>query len=511
MVTELLINVRSHETRIALTENGNVVEFYLERPSTEGLAANIYKGKVLRVLPGMQAAFVDIGQDRAAFLYVADVYERAEEFEELLDQIDEEDSLIREESAGEVHSHPSEEHVQIENLLQEGQEVIVQVAKEPMGHKGARVTTYITLPGRHLVLMPNVKHIGVSRRIEDAAERTRLRDAIEELRPPEYGFIARTASEGTSPDKIKSEMDFLIKLWLSIQDKAKTASLPSLLYQDLDATLRTVRDLFTREVDRLVVDSESEYQKIINFIDTFSKDLKSSVELYTGQEPIFDSFGHEMEINRALARKVWLKSGGYIVIEDTEALVSIDVNTGRYVGKHNLEETIVKTNLEAVKEIAYQLRLRNIGGLIIIDFIDMVREDDQEKVWRALVEALRRDKAKTNVLKMSELGLIEMTRQRTRDNISRVMKEPCFYCQGEGYLMSELSICYEAFRGLEREALRTLAGSLSLTVHPRIMEKLLDEERHSLEELEINLGKRVIIHEDGELHLEEYRIEPENG
>jgi len=509
MVTELLINVRPHETRIALTENGNVVEFYLERSSTEGLTANIYKGKVLRVLPGMQAAFVDIGQSRAAFLYVADVYDQTGKIGELLDFADGLDSPPDQVEPQAPLSSPAEEHQhQIEHLLQEGQEVIVQVVKEPLGQKGARVTTYITLPGRHLVLMPNVKHIGVSRRIADQAERARLKSTIEELRPPDFGFIARTASEGITPDKLESEMDFLIRLWQSIQNKVKTAPTPSLLYQDLDATLRAVRDLFTREVDRLVVDSEPEYNKILNFIDTFSSDLKSAVELYTGLEPIFDSFGHEMEISRAIARKVWLKSGGYIVIEETEALVSIDVNTGRYVGKHNLEETIVKTNLEAVKEIAYQLRLRNIGGLIVIDFIDMARADDQERVWTALVEALRRDKAKTNVLRMSELGLIEMTRQRTRDNIGRVLREPCFYCQGEGYLMSAVSICHEIFRGLEREALRTTSESLNLCVHPKIKEMLLDEERHSLDETQSRLKKRVIIQEDGELHLEEYQIEP---
>jgi len=508
MNNELIINVRPHETRIALVENGTVVEFYLERPSIEGLAGNIYKGKIVRVLPGMQSAFVDIGQERAAFLYVGDVYDQDKEFEEMLTKMEGNgDALLEDHAELEVNRRLDDERFQIEDLLHEGQEIIVQVFKEPMGNKGARVTSYITLPGRHLVFMPTIKHIGISRRIEDEEERQRLKHIIEDLNAAHNGFIARTASEGVSMERIKPEMDFLIKIWERIQERAKHASIPSLLHQDLDATLRAVRDLFTQEVDRLVVDSESEYEKILKFIDTFSPHLKSAVELYRGQEPVFDYYDLEAEINRALARKVWLKSGGYIVIEDTEALVAIDVNTGRYVGKHNLEETIVKTNLEAVKEIAYQLRLRNIGGLIVIDFIDMEREANRERVRTALIDALRRDKARTNVLKMSELGLIEMTRQRTRDSIHRVMSEPCFYCQGEGYLLSKTSICFEAFRDLEREALQLSTDSMILTVNPHIKELLLDEEQHSLNELEMRLGKHIKVREDPNLHLENYRIE----
>ncbi|MEE9516868.1 MAG: Rne/Rng family ribonuclease [Candidatus Adiutricales bacterium] len=507
MNTELIINVRSYETRIALVENGTVVELYLERSSTEDIAGNIYKGRILRVLPGMQASFVDIGQDRSSFLYVADVHYHEREFERMLSRMELEDNGL-EENTDSAQGHPLEEiRFQIEELLYEGQEIMVQVSKEPMGNKGARVTSYVTLPGRHLVLMPSVEHIGISRRIEDEDERQRLKTIIADLRPNNYGFIARTASAGVSPDRIQSEMDFLVKLWRNIQEQAKSSPVPSLLHQDLGATLRAVRDLFTREVDRLVVDSEVEYERILSFIDTFSTHLKSSVELYRGREPVFDFYDLEVEIGRAMARKVWLKSGGYIVIEDTEALVSIDVNTGRYVGQHNLEDTIVKTNLEAVKEIVYQLRLRNIGGLIVIDFIDMEREANREKVWTAVTDNLRRDRAKTNVLKMSELGLIEMTRQRTRDNLGRVLQEYCTYCLGEGYLLSKTSICYEAFRDLEREALHASSNSLYLTVNPQIKEMLLDEERHSLSELELRLGKRVTIREDPNLHLEHYRVE----
>lgn len=508
MTTELIMNVRSHETRIALVENDMVLEFYLERSSIEGITGNIYKGKILRVLPGMQAAFVDLGLEKAAFLYVADVGNHDREIAEVFADGQQEEPVNFDQRFESRQTYDDDNHrFNIEELLEEGQEVLVQVSKEPMGNKGARVTTYATLPGRHLVLMPTVTHIGISRRIEDEEERERLRNIIEETRTQGYGYIARTAADGASADKISSEMDFMTKLWENIQEKASHSSAPSLLHHDLGASLRTVRDLFTREVDSLVVDSTEEYQKILAFIDTFAPSLKSGVELYEGAEPVFDYYDVEAEIERAMARKVWLKSGGYIVIDATEALVSIDVNTGRFVGRHNLEETILMTNLEAVKEIAYQLRLRNIGGLIVIDFIDLERESNREKVWTSLVDALRKDKAKTNVLKISELGLIEMTRQRTRDNLGRVLREPCFYCQGEGLLLSETSICYEAFRDLEREAAQTMDESLFLTVNPKIKERLLDEERHSLHELEDRMGKRVHIREDSALHLEDYRIQ----
>jgi len=509
MSTELIVNARTHATRIALLENGSLVEFYLEESSKEGISGNIYLGRVVRVLPGMQAAFVDIGQSRAAFLYVADVYDHRKEFELLLKQeeVEEEEEVLPEEPEVQEYQSYTEHAFQIEELVHEGQDILVQVSKEPMGHKGARVTSHISLPGRHLVLMPTVCHIGVSRRIEDEDERKRLRELIQELRPAEFGFIARTASEGISREKLKSEMDFLIKLWQTIQKKAMNGPVPSLIHQDLDLTLRVVRDLFTEEVDRLIIDSECEYEKIIKFVNTFSPSLTSAVELYRGREPIFDAYGVEGEISRALAKKVWLKSGGYIVIEATEALVAIDVNTGRYVGWHNLEETILKTNLEAVKEIAYQLRLRNIGGLIVIDFIDMEFEPNREKVYAALKEALRRDKSKTKVLRMSELGLIEMTRKRTRENIDRLLREPCFYCQGEGYLLSKTSICHEAFRSLERKALGNSGESIFLTVHPELKELLLDEERYAMDDLERRLGKRVIIRADESLHIEEYHID----
>ncbi len=513
MATELLINTRSYETRVALIENNTLAELHIERPNRHSLAGNIYKGRVIRVLPGMQAAFVDIGLERAAFLYITDVTDNFEEFEALMKDEEEEDL---EEGLGELEGELEEKttshqlYFNIEDLLNEGQELLVQVVREPLGSKGARITTHISLPGRHLVLMPTMDHVGVSRRIEDEEERKKLRELLNTIKPNGFGLIARTASEGGPKDKIKTEMDFLIKLYNNIQQKMPRAPIPSLIHQDLNITLRAVRDLFTKEVDRLIIDSRPEYEQIMEFIDTFMPKLKPLVHLYEEREPLFDDYGIEVEVGRSLGKKVWLKSGGYIVIEGTEALTSIDVNTGRYVGKRNLEETILKTNLEAVKEIAYQLRLRNIGGLVVIDFIDMEKKGDREKVFNALKEALKRDKNKTNVLKMSELGLIEMTRKRTRENLTRLIREPCFYCEGEGWLKSKNSICYQIFRQIEREAWEMPGDRLTLQVHPEIAGLLLDEEHPAMEELEQRIGKRISVEAKETLHLEQFKISDEN-
>src|SRR5512139_3502365 len=504
MASDLIINAAPGETRVALLENGAVVELYIERAEERSIAGNIYKGRVVRVLPGMQAAFVDIGMDKAAFLYVSDVYDNAEEMAEIMTVGGGEVEPDDPESARPV-SFP-ERNLHIEDRLQEGQEILVQVAKEPLGGKGARITSHISIPGRHLVLMPTVDHVGVSRRIEQDKERRRLRELILGIKPPSCGFIARTAAEGVERDQIKAEMDFLLKLWQTIQRKSEHGPVPGLIHQDLDVTLRAVRDLFTHEVDKLVIDSPTEYEKILRFVDTFSPELKALVRLYEEPEPLSDAYGIEMELQRALAKKVWLKSGGYIVIEKTEALTAIDVNTGRYVGKRNLEETILKTNLEAVKEIAYQLRLRNIGGIIILDFIDMARELNREKVFNTLKDALRRDKSKTNILKMSDLGLIEMTRKRTKESLSRVLCEPCLYCEGEGYLKSTQTICYEIFREIERDHRSRAGHRIMVEVHPAVANLLCDEERHLLENLERRYQVQITVHASQHLHLEQYEI-----
>jgi ribonuclease G len=396
---------------------------------------------------------------------------------------------------------------QIEELLHEGQDIMVQVAKEPLGTKGARVTSHISLPGRHLVFMPTVNHIGISRRIEDKEERERLKALIDEIRPGNFGFIARTVSEGDSKEKLKSEMNFLVKLWGSITERMDKANEPGILHRDLNISLRAVRDLFTREVDRLIIDSRDEYNNILSFIDTFAPSLRYSVELYEDLEPIFDAYGIDLEISRALGTKIWLKSGGYIVIEMTEALTSIDVNTGSYVGKRNLEETILKTNLEAVKEIAYQLRFRNIGGLIVIDFIDMEKKANRERIFTVLRDALNTDRSKTNILPMSDLGLIEMTRKRTRENLNRMLSEPCFYCEGKGTLKSKRTICYEIFRDLERECFGMADDApVHVLVNPEIENVMREEEQDSAMDLEKRINRRIIVAAKKAFHIEQYEI-----
>jgi ribonuclease G len=505
MTNELVINARPHETRVALVENGNVVELHLKRGSEQELLGNIYLGKVIRVLPGMQAAFVDIGIDKPAFLYVTDVYNDLRQWEQIM--LQEGDDGNNQEIGTPLRMRFQRgADINIEGLLKEGQDILVQVSKEPMGTKGARLTSHITLPGRHLVYMPTVDHIGISRRIENEKERARLKQIVQELSTPGEGFIVRTVSEKAPKEKFKSEVEFLTKLWANIQKKKGTSSAPSILHKELTITLKAVRDLFTKEIDRLVIDSREEYQSIMEFIETFAPNLRYSVELYEGREPIFDAYGIEMEINRALEKKIWLKSGGYIVIESTEALTVIDVNTGSYVGKRNLEETIVKTNLEAVKELAYQIRLRNIGGLIVIDFIDMNREADKEKVFYALKEFLEKDKAKTLVLKMSELGLIEMTRKRTKEDINLFLTDSCPYCEGKGRLKSPTTICYDIFRDLERESVSGAEGKVYLLTSPEIEKVLKEEERYSVMELEKKINRRIIIVGKNDFHIEQYEI-----
>ncbi|MDD2852136.1 MAG: Rne/Rng family ribonuclease [Desulfuromonadaceae bacterium] len=505
MGAELVINAASHETRIALIENGTIAELYIERSREKGIVGNIYKGRVIRVLPGMQAAFVDIGLDKAAFLYVADVFDAIEEYESLLYASNKKDDEPADEQDHNVSPEYRPLHP-IEELLQEGQELLVQISKEPLGTKGARITSHISLPGRHLVYMPTVDHIGISRRIEDEEERERLREVVERLKKPGSGYIVRTVSEGKSEDDLVSDMQYLTTLWGEISKRQTSAAVPSLVHSDLDVVQKVVRDIVTEHVDKIIVDSQVDHDRIVHFISTFAPKMKYSIELYDEEEPIFDHYGLEVEISRALGRKVWLKSGGYIIIEQTEALSAVDVNTGRFVGKHNLEDTILKTNLEAVKEIAYQLRLRNIGGIIIIDFIDMEKEVNREKVYGALEEALKADKSKTNILKISELGLVEMTRKRVRENISRMMCEPCYYCEGRGYIKSKTTVCHEIFRELRREMLDIRGTKATVTVHPQVADLLYDEERKGLEELEKKFKKRITVRAKPGFHQEQFEI-----
>jgi ribonuclease G len=506
---KIICNDMAHETRVALVEEGDIVEVFIERAGSSDSTGNIYKGRVQRVLPGMQAAFVDIGLNQAAFLYVNDIYvNNCTDIESIFNPEIDEEGEKEDDFSNKPNQHTASEKndANIMDLITEGQEMLVQVAKSPIGTKGARITSYISLPGRFLVLMPTSNHIGISRRIENEAERNRLKDMVTQLRDENLGYIVRTAAEGVRADKISQEMVFLKKLWRSIQRRYLQAPAPSLIHQELDIRLRAVRDLLLHEAETLIIDSRDGYQEILSFLDTFMPSLKHSVELYEGNEPIFDAFNLEGDISRALKKKVWLKSGGYIVIEHTEALVAIDVNTGRYVGKHNLEETILKTNLEAVKEIAYQVRLRDMGGIIIIDFIDMEKKSNQEKVFNALSEAFAKDRSKTHILPMSEMGLIQMTRKRIRKPLTRQLCEPCFYCEGEGHLLSGQSLCYAIHREILRNSSDMIGSGLTLRVNPQIAELLHGEENHLITSLENRLNKQITIYPDNHFHLEEFDL-----
>lgn len=489
MTSEIIINASPEETRVALLESGQLAELYIERKKDVSLVGNIYKGKVVKILPGMQSAFVDIGLEKATFLHVADVY-----------------SSFDYSIFGEDIEETIPLHLPIEELLQEGQEVLVQVSKDPIGTKGARVTSYITIPGRYLVLMPGVEDIGISRRIHDEKERARLKELVSALKPQNIGLIVRTASEGCTEEEIKKDIDFLMHLWENIQSKKDKVSSPRLIYSDFDLAFRSVRDLLGHEVSKLVIDSETEYRRLVEFVNTYFPKLLSKIELYEGDEPIFDAYGIELEIPKTLQRRVWLKSGGYIVIDQTEALTAIDVNTGKFVGKETLEDTILKTNLEAVKEIAYQIRLRNLGGIIIIDFIDMEKEENRNKLFTALQEAMSKDRVKSTIFQVSELGLIQMTRKRVRESLERILCEPCAYCEGKGFIKSPSTVCYEIFRELRKIGSTRKNGRIMITAHPAVTDLLYEEEREGLEEIEKAYGFKSIVKADKHYHQEYYEI-----
>jgi ribonuclease G len=503
----LVINADGPETRVALVENGLLGELYIERKQERGIAGNIYKGRVERVLPGMQAAFVNIGLEKSAYLHVSDVRGTPDDLKRLFSGESggrEGRGRGGEDDEDEAPSAPGS--ARIEDLLKEGQEIIVQVTKEPISTKGARTTRYISLPGRHLVFMPTVDHIGISRRIASDKERRRLRDIVESMRPPGSGFIVRTVADGVSEKDLRADMDFLIKLWNEVVRRTESSRCPSLIYNDLDLLLRTVRDLFTPDVEKLIIDSRPEYDRIRKFIAAFMPDFTGTIELYDGSEPIFDGFGIEIEIDRALERKVWLKSGGYLIVDEMEALTAIDVNTGRFVGKKSLEDTITQTNLEAAREVAEQLRIRSIGGMIVVDFIDMDRPSNRDKVTRSFNEFLRRDRAKAAVTRISELGLIEMTRKRTRESLLHHLTEPCSHCEGKGYTKSRRTVAYELLRELRRSGNLIAGDTVLVELHPDVAQVMSTSDRMYLEELEKRLQKRIVIKARGSFHMEDFEI-----
>ena len=499
MDSEILINVTRDEIRVGLLEGGQVVEFYVERKLDVSLVGNIYKGKVVKILPGMQSAFVDIGLEKAAFLYVTDIHAGMEEYAPFLEEEEKNNSI-------ELISKRGRPDLTIEELIQEGQEILVQVSKDPIGSKGARVTSYVTIPGRYLVLMPNVEHIGISRRISDEAERIRLRTIVEYIKPKSYGLIIRTASEGSTEADLKKDLEFLLILWETIQRKKDKVSAPSLLYSDLDLAFRSVRDLMIQDVKRLVIDSDEEYERIKDFVRTYFEKLLGKIELYEGIEPIFDAFGIELDISRALGRKVWLKSGGYIIIDQTEAMMVIDVNTGKFVGKEELEDTILKTNLEAVKEIVRQIRLRDLGGIIVIDFIDMDEPKNRERVSAELESELKRDRAKTKLLKISEFGLIELTRKRTKRSLDRMLSRSCPYCEGSGRVKSAETLSFEIMQQIKKSVDTFEGDSIVIRAHPEVA-AYLEGALQTILDLEMkNRNLKIAVRSDSSMHYEQFDI-----
>ncbi|MBI3988594.1 MAG: Rne/Rng family ribonuclease [candidate division NC10 bacterium] len=498
MKREIVVNSCLVETRVAVLEDGTLVEVLIDDAKNKSIAGSIYKGKVKRILPGMQAAFVDIGLNKDAFLYVRDIYEDVEEYERLLG-VEEGEELEEELPPPKPKPKGRRPQASIEEILQEGQEVLVQVAREPMGTKGARLTSRITLPGRYLVYMPAEQHIGVSRKIESESERQRLKQVIEEINPNKEGIIVRTAGIGRSKADLQADLGFLRALWKKIRAKAETLTAPSLVHQELDLIFRIFRDMFTKEVAHLVVDSPGEYERCLEYAESLHPDLKSLLFLYTEDEPIFKSFGIEKELEKALKRKVWLKSGGSIVIEETEALISVDVNTGKYVGKHDFEETILKTNLEAAGEVARQVRLRDLGGILIVDFIDMARQENRERVLNELREGLKADRSPTNISLISELGLVEMTRKRVKQGLTQVLSQACPLCGGLGRVRSNPSLARQILREAEWRFFKKRLPRLKIKAHPDVIVYLQDEEAEVIQGVQESYGGEIILMADENL------------
>ncbi len=489
MTKDILANVEPFEVRVAVLEDGVLTGILIERG--EPLAGNIYKGRVASVLPGMEAAFVDIGLDRNAFLHVADV--RSHQIAPLGGAGGEEELEDR------IGRGPIAERLRV------GQEILVQVTKEPRGTKGARATTYIAIPAHYLVLMPTVTGVGVSRRIENEQERKRLRAIAERLRPEGMGLIVRTAAEGMDERDLADDVRFLLQLWTKVTERARTSRAPAVLYQDLGLIRRVVRDLFTGEVNKFIVDSRREFELIRDLVGSFAPDLRERTQLYEGRQPIFEAYGVEREIERALHRKVWLKSGGYVVFDRTEAATIIDVNTGKYVGKTDLASTILKTNLEAAGEIVRQIRLRDIGGIILVDFIDMDNEKHRRHVLAALHEAVRADRTKIHVIDLTGLGLVEITRKRVYQDLEELMRIPCPYCEGRGRVLSPESMAVRVRRELRRLAGTSRARGLVAQVHPEVA-ALLEANASWRDTLAQESGKAILIRAQPGIHLDRMSV-----
>ncbi len=486
MTIEIFVNVAPRETRAALLENGALQEVYLERVSRRGLVGNIYKGRVSRVLPGMQAAFIEIGLARTAFLHAADIaFERPEETVVNLPQVDD-----------------------IRRLVTEGDDILVQVIKDPMGTKGARLTTFVSLPSKYLVYMPHGSGVGVSSRIEEEGERQRLKTLVTAMlaRAQDGAYVVRTAAQSASAEHLSEDMSYLHRLWQHV--RAQGAQVPSgqIVHEELPLTLRILRDELARGVDRVLVDSSSEHARMVEFAQSFIPSAARCIELYAGPRPIFDLHGIEEEISLALQQKVLLKSGGHLMIDQTEAMTTIDVNTGAYVGHRNLEETIYRTNLEAAVAIARQLRVRNLGGIIIIDFIDMKDEPHRRAVLAALERALSSDRAATQVVSLSHLGVVEMTRKRTRESLEHLLCEPCRSCQGRGFNKTAQTVCYEIFREIVRQSRQFATRELLILAHQDVVDCLLDEESAAMAELEAQVGRPIRLQAEALYGVDQYDV-----
>ena len=551
MNKEMIISSGAHDTRVAILEDDQVVEIFIERENQRGVVGNIYKGRVSKVLPGMQSSFVDIGLERDAFLYVTEVVNTVEEFEKLAGEDDDEDRPSRSEirplgdvpegvGEGDSGVQPSpaatrpadpgrssgpperrgrdrdrdrdQPQAKIEDLLKEGQEVLVQVVKEPLGTKGARLTSHVTMPGRFLVFMPTVDHVGVSRKIESREERSRLRGIVKQFRE-QHGFtggvIIRTAASGRSEADIVSDLSYFHEIWTQVRQKMDNRRPPAVLFQEQSLVTKLLRDMLTDDYTAIRLDDEAEYRRVHQLVERIMPSLLPRVKLYTKEFPIFEEYGIQAEIDKALRPKVWLKSGGYLVINQTEALVAIDVNTGRYVGKKSsgrLEDTIVKTNLEAVKEIVRQIRLRDLGGIIVLDLIDMEEKKNRQKVFQEVEKELRRDRSPSKALQVSDFGLVIVTRKRVKQSLERQLTEPCPYCSGSGSIKSSATICYEILTELKKVGQDLDGHGVLLRVNPDIARALKEEESAVLRELQQVLGRPVTSRPDAHLHHEQFDV-----
>ena len=556
MNKEMIISSGAHDTRVAILEDDQVVEIFIERENQRGVVGNIYKGRVSKVLPGMQSSFVDIGLERDAFLYVTEVINTVEEFEKLAGDDEDEDrpsrseirplgevpegvadgdsgvqlapaaavagrpadpsraaGSSRTESGGDRRSRDRDQpQAKIEDLLKEGQEVLVQVVKEPLGTKGARLTSHVTMPGRFLVFMPTVDHVGVSRKIESREERSRLRGIVKQFRE-QHGFtggvIIRTAASGRSEADIVSDLSYFHEIWTQVRSKMENRRPPAVLFQEQSLVTKLLRDMLTEDYTAIRMDDEAEYRRVTQLVERIMPGLLSRVKLYSKEFPIFEEYGIQAEIDKALRPKVWLKSGGYLVINPTEALVAIDVNTGRYVGKKSsgrLEDTIVKTNLEAVKEIVRQIRLRDLGGIIVLDLIDMEEKKNRQRVFQEVEKELRKDRSPSKALQVSDFGLVIVTRKRVKQSLERQLTEPCPYCSGSGSIKSSATICYEILTELKKVGQDLDGQGVLLRVNPDIARALKEEESAVLRELQQVLGKPVTIRPDAHLHHEQFDV-----